>query len=433
MYSWFTQSNYLQSGGSGSTGQGATGPRGATGVPGPMGVTGPSGGGTGNGATGVRGLDGDGILWIQAAMLGTASNTSGYFSVQPGAANPFGTPIDTSSSTYGNGAVNGIKIPFDYELHEVYLSVAHCAVGTSTASDPVNLNLDCHTFQGSASTVLGTIRVPLDGVKCGVFNNLGADNFQKAAVVGVTGISGAAGDLFGFRFRNVLASTDVNAVSRCTVLVKLQRINWTPGGVKGETGVQGIPGNTGVVGPMGVTGPFGGPPGSTGTPGAPGDTTLWAQASLLGTASSTTGLYAVQGPAGTPISDASSTYGGGGVQALKLPWPYVISEVQVTAAHLAVSSGLADAAVNFNLDFHRYKGATSSQVGTVAVPLDGALCGVFNNLGGDNYQSAGVSGLGLTGPENELVGWSFRNVGGSYDINAVSRSTVLVKFQKQGT
>ena len=121
------------------------------------------------------------------------------------------------------------------------------------------------------------------------------------------------------------------------------------------------------------------------------------------------------------------------MQALKLPWPYVISEVQVTAAHLAVSSGLADAAVNFNLDFHRYKGATSSQVGTVAVPLDGALCGVFNNLGGDNYQSAGVSGLGLTGPENELVGWSFRNVGGSYDINAVSRSTVLVKFQKQGT
>ena len=439
MYSWFTQSNYLQSGGSGSTGQGATGLRGATGVPGPMGVTGPSGGGaTGApGATGLRGLDGDGILWVQAALLGTASNSTGYFSVQPGNSNPFGTPIDTSASSYGNGAVNGLKIPFDYELREVYLSVAHCAVGTASAASLVNLNLDCHTFQGATSSVLGTITVPLDGTKCGVYNNLGADNFQKAAVIGVTGIGGTAGDLFGFRFRNVLAATDVNAVSRCTVLVKLQRLNWTPGGVKGETGVQGTHGDTGVVGPMGVTGPFGGPSGTTGVPGAPGDTMLWAQASLLGTASNTVGLYSIQGgisnPAGIPISNPSDSYGNGGVQALRLPWPYVVSEVHVSAAHLAVSSGTADVAVAFNLDFHRYKGMSSALVGSVAIPLDGALCGVFNNLGGDSYQAAGVSGLGLTGPANELVGWSFRNVGGTSDINSVSRSTVLVKFQKQGT
>lgn len=422
MYSWFTQSNYLSQGGGGASGQPAPG------------------------STGVRGHDGDGILWVQAALLGTASSSTGYFSVQPGNSNPFGIPIDTSTATYGGGAVNGLKIPFDYELKEVLLSVSHCAVGASSASSTVYLNLDCHVFQGESNSAIGTVRVPLSGAKCGVFNNLGADNFQKAVVTGITGISGAAGDLFGFRFRNVLSSSDVNSVSRCTVLVKLQRINWTPGGDKGDTGVQGIMGDTGL---MGVTGPYGGPLGATGMqgvtgligatgiPGVPGDYTLWAQASLLGTAVSTVGFYSVQGgvgnPSGVPISSTSSSYGAGGVQALKLPWPYVVSEVHMASAHMAVSTATPDTSVNFNLDFHRYRGSSSSLVGSVSVPVDGALCGSYNNLGGDSYQGVKVDGLGLTGPENELVGWSFRNVGGPSDVNAVSRSTVLVKFQKQGS
>ena len=405
---------------------GATGVSGVTGLAGIAGATGISGGGTGlQGPTGARGVDGDGIVWMNAAMLGTAASTIGYFSVQPGNSNPFGIPIDTSTSTYGSGSVNGIKIPFDYELKELYLSVAHCAVSTATASNPAYLSLDFHTFLGSSSALLGTVKVPLDGTNCGVFNNLGSDNFQKAVVSGVTGISGTAGDLVGFRFRNVGGtSTDINAVSRCTVLAKWQRQNWTPGGMKGETGLLGPQGLTGVQGVTGVQS-------------VPGDTVMWAQATLLGTASSTYGLYSVQpgigNPFGAPVSSPYDTYGNGGVNAFKLPWPYVVSEVHLAAAHLAVSSGTANPVVNFNIDFDRYKGASSASVGSVSIPLDGSNCGTYNNLGADNFQAVSVSGLGLTGPATELVGFRFRNVAGASDVNAVSRSTVLVKFRKQGT
>ena len=402
--------------------KGETGVQGVKGDTGLMGVTGPFGGPPGS--TGVNGTDGDGIVWMNAAMLGTAASTVGYFSVQPGNSNPFGIPIDTSTSTYGNGSVNGIKMPFDYELLELYLSVAHCAVSTATAANPAFLSLDFHTFLGSSSNLLGTVKVPLDGTNCGVYNNLGGDNFQKAVVSGVTGISGTAGDLVGFRFRNVGgSSSDINAVSRCTVLAKWQRQNWTPGGMKGETGLPGPQGLTGVQGVTGVQS-------------VPGDTVMWAQATLLGTASSTYGLYSVQpgygNPFGAPVSTPYDSYGNGGVNAFKLPWPYVVSEVHLVAARLAVSTATASPIVNFNLDFDRYKGSSSAPVGSISIPLDGTNCGVYNNLGGDNFQAVSVGGLGLTGPATELVGFRFRNVSGPDDVNAVSRSTVLVKFRKQG-
>lgn len=407
----------------GSTGtSGITGIKGDTGV---QGVTGIPGGGTGlQGATGVRGVDGDGIVWVQAAMLGTASSTTGLFSVQPGNSNPFGVPIDTGSGSYNGGSVNGLKIPFDYDLLELYVSVGHCAVSATSVASPVFLNMDFHTYQGTSEYLLGTVKVQLDGSRCGVLNNLGGDNFQKAVVQGISGISGTAGDLFGFRFRNVSGPSDINALSRCTVLAKIQRQNWTPGGFKGETGVRGV---TGIVGASGATG----------VQSVPGDTVLWAQASLLGTASSSLGLYSVQpgsgNPYGVPVGNPYGNYANGSVNALRMPWPYVVQEVHLVVAHVAVSSAVANPVVNFTLDFDRHKGTSSSPVGSVQVPLDGANCGVYNNLGGDNFQAVTVTGLGLTGPSTELVGFNFRNIAGPSDINSVSRSTVLVKFRKQGT
>lgn len=394
---------------------GVTGIQGETGL---QGATGPAGLGTTglSGVTGIQGLSGDGITWIHAAMLGSATSTFGQFSIQAGNANPFGTPINSPYDQYNNGGVNAIKIPFDYELKEVYLSLGHCAVDAASADSIVYANIEFHKFEGLYSTSLGTVKVPLDGTNCGVFNNLGGNNFQKSTVVDISGIDGTIGDLIGFRFQNVSGTSDINALSRCTILAKLQKKNWTPGGTKGETGLQGA---TGI-------------PGATGSP---GDISIWSQASLLGQAVSTIGYFSTQpgnsNPFGVPVASGAASYGNGGVNPYRMPWSYYVAEVHVTLAHCAVSTASANSTVNFNLDFYGYTGTGNALKGRVSIPINGSNCGVYNNLGGDNYQYAGLTGLSsITGFMGELVGFQFQNVSGPSDLNAVSRASVLVRFQK---
>jgi len=388
-------------------------------------------------------------------MLGSATNTVGLFSVQPGNANPFGVPINTPYDQYNNGGVNAIKIPFDYELKEIYLSLGHAAVSTATADATVYANLDFHKFDGTTATGLGSVRVPFSGSNCGVYNNLGGNNFQKSSLTAITGIQGDAGDLVGFRFRNATGTSDLNAVSRCTILAKLQRKNWTPGGYKGETGAlgnTGLQGATGLQGPQGLTGPRGltgalgitglqgatgleGATGPRGLTGAAGDLSIWVQAAMLGSAANTVGLFSTQpgtsNPTGVPVGTLNTTYGNGGVNPYRMPWGYYVSEVQVSLAHCAVSVASANPTVNFNLDFYTFTGTGSTLKGRVSVPMNGANCGVYNNLGGNNYPFSGVTGLSsITGSYGDLVGFQFQNVAGAGDLNAVSRATVLVKFRK---
>ena len=103
----------------------------------------------------------------------------------------------------------------------------------------------------------------------------------------------------------------------------------------------------------------------------------------------------------------------------------------MTLAHCAVSTASAATYVDFNVDFYGHVGTGRSYKGRVKVPLSGALCGVYNNLGGDNYQFAGVTGLiGITGQMGDLLGFQFQNVQGANDINAVARTTVVVKLQR---
>jgi hypothetical protein len=405
-------------------------------------------------------------MWIQAAMLGTASNTVGQFSIQPGNANPFGVPISSPSALFNNGGVNALKIPFDYEVKELYLSVANCAVSTTTKDAVVYANIEFHSFTGNSSTSLGTAKVPVDPAKVGVSNNLGGNNFQSASLVGVPGIEGAAGDIIGFRFRNVSASTsNLNAMARCTILAKVQRKNWTPGGVKGETGAQGVtglPGSVGSLGPQGLTGTQGvtgalgptgaqgatGPQGSTGTQGstgvrgftgAPGDQVLWVQTTLVNSATNAPANFFIQPVTGgstkaAPICSTASgaSYSAGGISPIRAPWDYVVSEVHATVAHCAVSTTTKSTTVNLNLDFYGFTGSGHSLKGRVPVPLTGSLCGVSNNLGGDNYQFTGLTGLSsISGFMGELLGFQFTNVPGSpSDINALSVASVTIQLRK---
>lgn len=216
---------------------GIQGETGAQGYPGPTGLEGPQGatgvgyvgsdGGTGaqgeTGMQGVTGMPGSNVIWYHSAMMGSAASNIGMFSIHPQNSNPFNNSITNPYDAYNNGYLNPLKFPWDWEVKEVYGTVGKCAVGVGTVGSNPTIRIDFYSHSGYSRTFLASVDLPLTG-SCGVWNNLGGNNYQNLSLTGITGLQGSAGDNVGWQFTNRGSTSDeVNAVSMMNILVKVEK------------------------------------------------------------------------------------------------------------------------------------------------------------------------------------------------------------------
>jgi hypothetical protein len=157
-------------------------------------------------------------------MMGNANGTFGYFSIHPQNINPFVNAITTIGDSYINGSINPIIIPWDYKISEVHLKVGRCAVAQGTVGSNPTIRIEFFNHSGIDRSAIGFTNVPIDNTNCGIFNNLGNNNFQNSSVIDITDITGNMGDVIGWQFTNRSSTNnDINGIAQCTVLVKIER------------------------------------------------------------------------------------------------------------------------------------------------------------------------------------------------------------------
>lgn len=165
-------------------------------------------------------------LWLSAAMMGSAASSIGIFSKSSVAANPssYSNPITNPYGNYIDGAVDPYIIPFNYTITEVYITVGRVAVsGATVGSNPV-LRIEFFKHSASSRTSLGSADLPINPANCGIYNNLGGNNFQKSEKIGLN-ITGSAGDIIGWQFTNLSSTNnEINAIAQCTTTVKIEEI-----------------------------------------------------------------------------------------------------------------------------------------------------------------------------------------------------------------
>ena len=162
---------------------------------------------------------------IHSAMMGSATGSLGFFSIQPQNINPFENALTTSGDIFNNGKLNPIMIPFNWKLTELHIAVGHCAVAQSTAAPTVTMRIEFFSHTGISRTSIGFVDVPLNGINCGIYNNLGNNNYQTSNVVNIINIIGNANDLIGWQFTNRGVSNDqINAVAQVTIEAKFEEI-----------------------------------------------------------------------------------------------------------------------------------------------------------------------------------------------------------------
>lgn len=162
---------------------------------------------------------------INSAMMGSATGTLGFFSIHPQNVNPFENALTTSGDIFNNGKLNPIIMPYVWKLTELRVAVGHCAVAQATATTTPTMRIEFFSHTGTTRTSIGSIDVPLNGVNCGVYNNLGSDNFQTSAVTGITTITGNINDLIGWQFTNRGTTNDqINAVAQVTVRARFEKV-----------------------------------------------------------------------------------------------------------------------------------------------------------------------------------------------------------------
>lgn len=210
---------------------GSTGSQGETGQTGPQGFTGAQGAtGVGyvgsdgaTGAPGVTGMSGADVIWYHTAMMGSAASNIGMFSVHPQNANPFNNAVTSPYNAFNNGYLNPLKFPWDWEIKEVYGTVGKCAVGVGSVGPNPTIRIDFYSHTSYTRTLLSSVDMPLSGT-CGIWNNLGGDNYQNLSIQGITGLQGSAGDNVGWQFTNRGSTpNEVNAVSMMNLLVKVEK------------------------------------------------------------------------------------------------------------------------------------------------------------------------------------------------------------------
>lgn len=149
------------------------------------------------------------------------------------------------------------------------------------------------------------------------------------------------------------------------------------------------------------------------------------QFALPGNASSTPGLLSkanssTGNPGGLKPTTSSGDPGinNGG------PDPYIaraavtITSATLKVAHAAVATGTAGGAMIARFDLYRVDYSTRTLIGSLNFPITSA--GVFNNLGGNNFQVSTLTGLSLALAQGDCFGVEFLNLGGTDNqINAL--------------
>jgi len=200
------------------------------GLIGPQGVTGPFGGPQGDtGSQGIQGATGTALVpetfFASSAMMGTSANTIGLFSIHAQNANPFNNPITSSGGTFNNGDIDPIKVPFNWVVTEAFASVGSVAVSQGTVGTNPAMRVELFKHSGTSRSSIGDLDMPIDGTNCGVFNNIGGNNFQDTGLTGILGITGSAGDLIGWQFTNLSTNNElINSLARCKVVVKFEEL-----------------------------------------------------------------------------------------------------------------------------------------------------------------------------------------------------------------
>ena len=212
---------------------------------------------------------------------------------------------------------------------------------------------------------------------------------------------------------------------------------WQGPGQQGNQGVQGNQGwqgpgnqgNQGVQGNQGWQGPGQqGNQGNQGWQGPSGSGTIYHtySFSMPQQASGTTGLMGKcgvsSGTASLPTTDPNSDLGNGGID------PYIalnactIIQGTFTWCACAVSQQTVGANPIIKIDVYSDAVGSRSLLGTISVPVDTGKCGVSNNLGGNNFQTATVTGLSIALTQGQTFGIQFTNVDTDNNkINALAR------------
>jgi len=161
------------------------------------------------------------VLYLHGALMGTATATTGIFQMQP-----LLSSLNVSGTTdpynyFSNGELNPYLMPFNYTISEVHIAFGHVAVATSSAATSPRIRIEFFNHTGFARTSVGYADVPINGTNCGVYNNLGGNNFQTVSLTGLA-IKGNMHDLLGFQFTNLSSNnSQVNALAQATLCVKI--------------------------------------------------------------------------------------------------------------------------------------------------------------------------------------------------------------------
>jgi hypothetical protein len=83
------------------------------------------------------------------------------------------------------------------------------------------------------------------------------------------------------------------------------------------------------------------------------------------------------------------------------------------------------------LGVYRNDATSRTSLGTISIPVVAGNCGVSNNLGGNNFATASVTGLSIAIAQGDAWGIQFTNLGANNNqINALGRCFVVVEVQE---
>lgn len=171
-----------------------------------------------------------------------------------------------------------------------------------------------------------------------------------------------------------------------------------------------------------------------GTGGAGADT-MYIFASLAGNANSTTGQLQwfnvnTSNPGGVLEQTSSGDPGidNGGSNPFCIPAAATLTDARLVCAHAAVSQGTAGGAMTARFDV--YSAAYSSRSLLTSLDFSISSAGVFNNLGGNNFQTSALSSIGQAISAGDLLGVQFTNrSANNNEINAIGGCYLALRLE----
>jgi hypothetical protein len=157
--------------------------------------------------------------------------------------------------------------------------------------------------------------------------------------------------------------------------------------------------------------------------------------SLIGTANSTTGLFAKAAVAsGNPSGMLPTTTGSSPGLNNGANDPYLILNaativsLRLTFYSAAVAQGTVGATPTLRLAIYKIGATSRTLLGNLDFSVNPANCGIWNDVSVNRFQTSALSGLSLSVNAGDLIGVEFVNQGGNNNqINAISQMQVILE------